>query len=335
MKNRTARWLLAVVMPFALVAAACGDDDDDVSSDTTETTVAGDESSTTVAPDDSSGGGCADVTAPADAPAITIGAQDFGESAILAELYKQCLEAAGFTASIQEVGGFRDLELAAFEGGDINLAPEYAASMLEALNGNAGEATPDAAETTDLLNAALADLDLVALTPSEAVDTNALVVTSDTSEELGITSISDLADHTDLTLGAPADCETNAFCLPGLESVYGIDLTEGYTALEPAAIAPALDAGEIDIALLFSTDSRIATNNYVLLEDDENMLAADNVLPVLTIELSDVEGLADALDLVSAALTTDELTELNRLFDVEVEDADQIAADYLAEKGLV
>ena len=65
---------------------------------------------------------------------------------------------AGFTASIQEVGGFRDLELAAFESGDINLAPEYAASMLEALNGNAGEATPDAVETTALLNAALAFL---------------------------------------------------------------------------------------------------------------------------------------------------------------------------------
>jgi osmoprotectant transport system substrate-binding protein len=316
MTNRPARWLLAVLVPFALAAAACGEDDEDAAT--------GD-----------GGGACAEATAPDGAPAITIGAQDFGESAILAEIYSQCLAAAGYDVSVQEVGGFRDLELAAFEGGDINLAPEYAASMLEALNEQAGEATADAEETTDLLNGYLADIDLVALTPSEAVDTNALVVTQETSEDLGITSLSDLADHADLVLGGPADCETNAFCLPGLESVYGVDLSAGFVPLEPAAVAPALDAGEIDVALLFSTDSRIVTNDYVLLEDDQGMLAADNVVPVLTAELAEDEGLTDLLDAISATLTTSGLTELNRRFDVDVEDADVIAESHLSDAGLL
>jgi osmoprotectant transport system substrate-binding protein len=320
MTNRPARWLLAVLLPFALFAAACGDDDEDPS----ETGGGGGE-----------GEGCSSFTAPDDAPEITIGAQDFGESAILAEIYSQCLAAAGFDVSIQEVGGFRDLEVAAFDGGSINLAPEYAASMLEFLNDNAGEATADAAETTELLNERLAEIGLVALEPSEAVDTNAFVVTSATSDELGLTAISDLADHTDLTLGAPADCETNAFCLPGLERVYGIDLSAGFTALETGAIVPALDAEEIDVALLFSTDSRIVTNDYVLLEDDEQMLAADNILPVLTTELSEVENLADLLNAVSATLTTENVTELNRRFDVDVEDADAIAESHLTDAGLL
>ena len=157
----------------------------------------------------------------------------------------------------------------------------------------------------------------------------------DVSDGAGITAISDLADHTDLILGAPADCETNPFCLPGLESVYGIDLSAGFTALEPAAIAAALDAGEIDVALMFSTDSRIVANEYVLLEDDEGMLAADNVLPVLTLELSEVDGLSDLLDTISATLTTDGLTELNRRFDVDVEDADAIATSHLEDAGLL
>ena len=321
------RWLLALALPMALLTAACGDDDEGSGpSETGESSDGGGE--------EASGDGCAAFTAPDDAPAITIGAQDFGESAILAELYKQCLEAAGFTASIQEVGGFRDLEVAAFESGDINFAPEYAASMLEFLNDQAGEATSDAEETTELLNAALEPDGLVALTPSEAVDTNAFVVTQETSDELDLTTLSDLADHADLTLGAPADCETNAFCLPGLDSVYGVDLSGGFTALETGAIADALDAGAIDIALLFSTDSRIATNGWVLLEDDEGMLAADNVLPVLTSELAGDEVLAGLADLVSGSLTTENLTELNRRFDVDVEDADAIAADHLAEAGL-
>ena len=340
MKNRTARWLVVMLVPFALVAAACGDDEEETGS--TGTTAGGEETESTEGATDTTGGGeatapeaCGDATAPDGAAEVVIGAQDFGESAILAEVYKQCFEAAGYTVTIQEVGGFRDLEVAAFESGDINFAPEYAASMLEFLNGNAGEATSDAAETTDLLNTALEESGLVALTPSEAIDTNAFVVTQEKADELGLAAISDLAEHTDLTLGAPADCETNAFCLPGLDSVYGIDLSAGFTALETGAIADALDADAIDIALLFSTDSRIAVNGWVLLEDDQSMLAADNVLPVLTSDLAADATLAALADLVSGSLTTDGLTELNRRFDVDVEDADAIAADHLAEAGLV
>ena len=329
MTNRPARWLLAVLLPFALFAAACGDDDEDPSE-----TGAGD-TSTTAGGGEGEGEGCASFTAPDEAPAINIGAQNFGESAILAEIYSQCLSAAGYDVSIEELGGFRDLEVAAFEGGSINLAPEYAASMLEFLNENAGEATSDAAETTELLNAALEDLGLVALTPSDAVDTNAFVVTADKAEELGLSTISDLADQEGLTLGAPADCETNAFCLPGLDRVYGIDLSEGFIALEPSAIPPALDADEIDVALLFSTDGRIVANDYVLLEDDQSMLAADNILPVLTSELADIEGLSDLLDAISATLTTENVTELNRQYDVDGEDEDVIAEGHLTDVGLL
>jgi osmoprotectant transport system substrate-binding protein len=73
----------------------------------------------------------------------------------------------------------------------------------------------------------------------------------------------------------------------------------------------------------------------VLLEDDEGMLAADNILPILTTELNDVEGLADLANAVSAALTTENVTEMNRKFDVETEDADAVAAEFLADAGLL
>ncbi|MGH9136391.1 MAG: ABC transporter substrate-binding protein [Acidimicrobiales bacterium] len=326
---RTSRWLLALLLPFALLAAACGDDDDG-GDDAAET---GDDAGTDEEGAEG-GGACSDATAPDGAPQITIGAQDFGESAILAEVYAQCLQAAGYSVSVEPLGGFRDLELAAFEGGDINFAPEYAASMLENLNADATEATNDAVETTALLEGYLDDLDLVALEPSDAVDTNNFVVTQDTAGELGIATLSDLADHTDLTLGAPADCETNPFCLPGLGRVYGFELAN-FTPLESGAIGAALNEGAVDIAIIFSTDSRLATEDWVVLEDDEGMLAADNVLPVVTTEVSEVEGLADLADAVSAELTTDILVELNERFDVDREDADAIAGDFLEEAGLV
>ena len=294
----------AVLLAVALVAAACG-----------------------------SGDG-AD---PGSGSEVVIGAQDFGESAIVAEIYKGALEANGFTASVQPVGGFRDLELAAFESGDINLAPEYAASMLEFLNGFAGEATGDKDETTDLLNAQLESIDLVALEPSDAIDTNAFVITGETSSALGITTLSDLASKgADLTLGGPPDCETNAFCIPGLQSVYGLDLSSNFQPLDAGQITvQALEAGQIDIALLFSTSGVIADKAWVLLEDDQSMLAADNVVPVLTKALSDEYGssISDVLNDISSKLTTADLTAMNKRFDIDNEDVDVIAADWLAQNG--
>lgn len=272
-------------------------------------------------------------------PAISIGAQDFGESAILAEVYGQALQAEGYEVSIQPLGGFRDIVLGSFESGDINFTPEYAASMLEFLNENQGEATGDAEETVSILQGYLDDLGLVAYEPSPAVDTNAFVVTPETSEEFGLQAISDLAGHEDeLTLGGPPDCETNPFCIPGLIDVYGIDFSDSFTPLDAGSVTvQALEAGEIDVAVLFSTSGIIADRGWILLEDDQNMLAADNVVPVVTTELDEAYGdeFRSLVNEVSAAMTTEELTELNRRFDIEAEDPDQIAADWLTENGFL
>ena len=308
---RWARRLLVAVVALALVAAACGDDDSDAD--------AGDDGGTVP-----------------EGPAIRIGAQDFGESLILAEIYEGALDDAGFDADIQEVGGFRDLLFGAFESGDVNLAPDYVASQLEFLNDNAGQATGDVEETLDHLEPLLEERDLVALTPSEAVDTNAFVVTRETADELGLETLSDLADHADeLTLGAPQDCESNPFCIPGLQRVYGVDLSQNFEPLDAGLVATALSEGAIDIGVLFSTDGRIDSEGFVLLEDDQQMLAADNVFPVVSQELIDAYGddLTSVLDAVSAELTTEDLIEMNRRYDVDREDAEDIAEDWLADHG--
>jgi osmoprotectant transport system substrate-binding protein len=276
---------------------------------------------------------------PIDGPQIKIGAQDFGESAILASLYGQALEAEGYDIAIQPLGGFRDIVLASFESGDIDFTPEYAASMLEYLNNFAGEATGDAEETTEKLRTYLDERGLQAFDPSPAVDTNAFVVKPGISESLDITSLSDLADKgADLTLGGPPDCETNAFCIPGLQNVYGADLSGNFTPLDAGAITvQALEADEIDIALLFSTSGVIADRGWILLEDDQNMLAADNVVPVMTDEIADTYGsdFRDFVDEISAAISTADLTEMNRQFDIEQLDADDIARQWLIDNGFL
>jgi osmoprotectant transport system substrate-binding protein len=309
---------LAALLALALVGAACGDDDD------SEAGGDGD-------------GGEAPADVP-DGPALSIGAQDFGESLILSNIYEGALVDAGYEAGIQEVGGFRDLLFGAFDSGDINLAPDYVASQLEFLNDFAGEATSDVDETFGLLEPRLQEMGLVGLTPSDAVDTNAFVVTQETSDDLGITTLSELAENgADLTLGAPQDCESNAFCIPGLQDVYGLDMSGNFTPLDFGVIPTSLDEGAIDVGVVSSTDGRLAdeSTGWVLLEDDQGMLAADNIFPVVSQEVVDAYGddLTGLLDDISAELTTEDLTEMNRRYDVDREDAEDIAADWLADHG--
>jgi osmoprotectant transport system substrate-binding protein len=317
--RRHVKWL-AVLLAFALLGTACGDDDD-------SSTDSGD-----------SGGDSGAAAEPIEGPAISIGAQDFGESAILAEITSQALSNAGYDASVQEVGGFRDLLIGAFESGDVNLAPDYVASQLEFLNDAAGQATSDVNQTFGLLTPLLAEKNLTGVTPSNAVDTNAFVVTEETSDELGITTLSDLAAKgADLTLGAPPDCETNGFCIPGLQRVYGVDLSANFEPLEFGVIPTSLDEGAIDVGVVSSTDGRLADpeTGWVLLEDDKGMLAADNVFYVEANDLVEAYGddLTALLEEISSELTTEELVEMNKRYDVDKDDAEDIAADWVDEYG--
>ncbi|MDZ7677457.1 MAG: ABC transporter substrate-binding protein [Acidimicrobiales bacterium] len=307
--HRTWRLLIALLGLLALVAAACGNDDGDA-------------------------GPADDVEVP-DGPTIVLGAQDFAESEVLAQVYGQALDAAGYPVDYQALGGFREIVFASFESGDINFTAEYAASALEFLNEGAGEATSDVEETAELLRGYLEDEGLVALEASPAVDSNSFVVTQETAEEHDLSSVSDLTE--DLVLGGPPDCPENPFCIPGLRDVYGVDLEDGFVSLDGGGplTVEALAGGEIDVAILFSTNPQIAEEGWVVLEDDEGLINADNIIPVLTEELVDTYGddMATLVNSVSADLDTAQLTELNRQFEIELRDADEVAAEWLEENG--
>jgi osmoprotectant transport system substrate-binding protein len=73
---------------------------------------------------------------------IVVGAGNFTESTILANVYAGVLDAAGFDASVREVGN-RDLYLPALiSGADLQVFPEYLATVTEALNAQVNGANP-------------------------------------------------------------------------------------------------------------------------------------------------------------------------------------------------
>ena len=262
---------------------------------------------------------------------ITVGDDSFAESQIVAEMYAAVLEDAGYEVD-RQASETREVRLPAMESGEIDVAPEYLATLLSVLDPES-ERVSDPEDAVAELEPLLSDMGLAVLEPSEAVDTNVFVVTPETAETY--TTISDLApDASELTLGGPAECPKRPYCIPGLEEVYGIEFGD-FKPLEygPATVA-ALEAGEVDVALLFSTDGIIDEKGLVVLEDDKNLQAADNITPLVTQEVLDDE-VQSLLDEVSAALTTENVTELNTRVSVDQEDPEDVAREFLEEEGLL
>lgn len=292
------------------------------------------------------GGGA--IVSAQDQPTVRIGSDGFYESQLMAEIYGQALEAAGFGVDRQLAIGARPARVEAFESGQIDLTPEYVGSGLgyyvvgsENEELAAIEVSGDGETNRTNLQAALdiAGVEATVLAITSGEDTNAAVVRGDTAEELGVTSISDLAAVADeVTFGLPPECEVNALCRGALEDGYGIAWPPANLELLPpcgAEMAGALEGNAIDVAWLCSTQPVIAQNGWVVLEDDLDTQPAENLAPIVRNDfLENVDGGAEAiaaiLDPISAEVTTEVLTELGVRIAVDQESIDDVAAEFLA-----
>ncbi len=138
-----------------------------------------------------------------------------------------------------------------------------------------------------------------------------------------------------LTLGGPPECPERPFCIPGLQDTYGIEFGE-FVPLDVGGplTVEALQNGDIDVGLLFSTSSVIADEGWVLLEDDEGLQDTENITPVVRSEVLD-DTITERLNAISAALTTENITELNGRVEIDGEDPADVAADFLDSEGLL
>jgi osmoprotectant transport system substrate-binding protein len=268
---------------------------------------------------------------------IIIGSAGFYEAQLMAEIYAQALEANGYTVERKLGIGPRDTTQPAIETGEFDLQPEYIGSLLTFLG---GEASGDPDETFDALQTALEEVGLTALDYAPAQDQNAFVVRSDTAEDDGLATMSDLAAvATDYVWGLPPECETNELCRGALEDEYGIPFAdldiEPYAACD-APVAQALNDGVVDVAELCSTQPDIERFNFVVLEDDMQTQPAENIAPIVRTEWLDAApaDFADILNAVSAAMDTETLTSLGVRVAVDQEAVEDVAADWLADNGL-
>ncbi len=324
-KTRTVR-LATLITGLALVAAACGDDGGSGSGGG-----GGDEPANEVA--DLSGA------------SFTVGSKEFTEQLILGQLTLQVLEDAG--AEVKDETGITGTTNVrkAMESDEIDMYWEYTGTgWAELLGNDVGEAATDSQELFD----AVAEQDLtendvkwLALAPVN--NTYAIATSQSTSDELGVTTLSDLAGVSsdspeDATLCAASEFIDRADGLPGLEKAYGFDLPEdALTEVELGIVFTRVPEGDpCKFGEVFATDGRIPANDMVVLEDDKNFFVIYNL--ALTMNKSVFDKYPELEDLfapISEKLTTEELQALNSQVDVDGLPEEQVAQKWLEDNGFI
>jgi osmoprotectant transport system substrate-binding protein len=305
-------WLLLAAV-LAVGIAACGDDLDE-----------GNDSGSNSSESDSGG----------EKPAITVGSANFPENVVLAEIYAGALEAKDFDVSKKLNVGSREALFPAMENGEITVLPEYTGALLSYLT----EAKSEAKETGEQVTEIKAELpdSLTVLAPSAAEDKDTITCNKETVDKYQLTSIEDLAKvGNEITIGGPPEFAKRAgFGIKALKRVYGAEFKK-FQPLDvagPLTVA-ALKDNKVQCANLFSTQSAIPANGFVTLEDPKGLVESEAVIPLISKEAATPE-VTETLDGVSAKLTTDNLKELVKRVEVDKDDAETVAQDFLSEQGL-
>ena len=313
-----ARSLAAVLAAGALALTGCAGDDlaNDNASDDTGASDGGDKGS------------------------VTLAGQNFPEATLVASMYEQLLEDAGYSVETKLVDS-RDAYMPTFPG-DVDIVPEYVGGIVNFLNtrANGDDAEPFEAGDGEQLAAdgasLLQDAGIELLDLSPATDTNAFFVTQEYSEAEGVTTLSDLEGES-VVLAAAPDCEGRLDCEGGLSEDYGIDVTKilelGYAS---DATYQSVLSGESDLGETSTTDGTLESQGLVVLEDDKQIQPAQNLVPAVSSDfLADNPEVADILNPLMAALTTENLTEMNGQMAVDRAKPEDVAREFLESEGLL
>jgi len=267
-------------------------------------------------------------------PKIVLGTKNFSEEYILGQLYKQALEAKGFTVSYKENIGSTELITAALTSGKINLYPEYTGEIVQDVFHRSS--TPGTAQATYALGKKLEQqkgYTLFDATPFS--DTNAVVVTKATATKYKLKTIADLNRIPGLKLGGLPECATRFNCLLGLRKEYGLKVK--FVPLAGISSYAALDAGTVQTAIGFSTDPVLGPNSkYVVLPDSKYLFGFQNIAPIVSQKLVDAYGskLADTINSVSALLTTPAMIAMNKAVSIDKQSPQVVAQQFLKSNGL-
>ena len=267
--------------------------------------------------------------------AVTVGSKNFTEQFILGEIYAQALEAAGFKVKKELNLGSELIAFKALRGGQIDAYPEYTGTALTSFFKVKTDQVPKQPQQAfDQLTADLAKDDITALAPTPFENTYRLGLTKKKAAELGNPkNISDLTGKSQqLVINGFPECKQRTDCLLGVQKTYGLKFKKFLASESKFEV---LDKGQADVAFVFTTDAPLATKKYVVLEDDKKLFPPYNITFMVrneTLQKIGPQG-RKVLEDVGKPLTVAVMQELNSRVDLDKQEPEKVATDYLKESG--
>lgn len=270
------------------------------------------------------------------ADTITIGTANFPESEIIGQVWAEALREAGFNVEVTSGIGSREVYLSALENGEVDIVPEYTGNLSQFYGADIEQGADAEAVYTEVENALPEGLEAGDYAPAESKD--AYMVTPEVAEQYDLTTLYDLSAIDSIVLAGNPELAERPYGPQGLDEVYNVPadsitmnpISDGGGPLTVAALLQ----GEATVADIYTTSPHLDSNGneveLVKLEDPENMILPQNILPIYTAGGVPQEAL-DALAAINRDLTTEDLTEMNlRNVGNEKAEPSVIATDYIA-----
>lgn len=272
-------------------------------------------------------------------PAVP-GGVDPQEGALVAHVYAAAINAAGVSARVQTTPVAAGAEVAAVSAGTLDIAPVFSRIALSGITGSGSasdESSDDASTVLATLKAALPN-GVVLLDPTKAPDKDALVVTAVTAEKYQLKSLADLGPVCEkLVMGGPDGFKDRSRGLAGIGNDYNC-VPQSYKVLQATAESSkdgtlwSLLRDDIQIADIHASSPAIEDNSLVVLEDPKGLFASQDLVPIVDARTVPVD-VQSVVNKVSAALSTEEMTNLNRLSqDRHFGGLDEVAKAWLKQK---
>ena len=266
---------------------------------------------------------------------VVVGSNNFPESILLGYIYGETLKSKGIKVSYKPNIGSRETTYGMLKNGSLTVLPEFNGALLAYLD---PKAAPTTADSTNAAATAKLDPKLTLLDAAAAQDRDSITLNATTAAKYHLTKDSTIADLAkygkDITVGASPEFQTRKQGLVGLKSEYGL-VPKSFKALDAGGTLTeaALKNNNVQAADIFTTDTLITTEKWVVLQDPKNLFGFENVVPLVYKSGLTQTGV-DALNAVSAKLDTASLLDLDTQVQSDKKDPLAVAQTWLKSVGL-
>ena len=263
---------------------------------------------------------------------VVVGSKDFTESALLAEIVAQMLEAHGVAVERRfELGG--NLPHEALVSGTMDLYPEYTGTSYTAILQHQPISDPRAVYE-QVKQEYESKFNVVVSQPLGFENTFAILIRGDDARHLNLKTISEAVPHARRwRAGFGQDFMSRADGYPGFSKSYDLKFAE-VREMDLSLTYIALSSKQVDLIAGNSTEGRIATLDLTQLVDDRRYFPPyEAVYLVRQDSLTRVPALADVLSKMANAISTDDMRRLNYEIDGNKRDSKEVVKEWIKGKG--